>query len=72
MSSGLLVSALLIGHNQILYLSVIIMTTELYLCNAGVFTSGYVPMEGQCSVNIQISMFRKLSDIDVWYVYDGR
>jgi hypothetical protein len=57
MSSRLIVSALLTVHNQTLYLSLVIMTIELYLCNAGVFNSCYVPMEGQCSVNIQISMF---------------
>ena len=47
----------LTGHNQTLYLSLVILTIELYLCSAFVFTSRFVPMEGQCSVNIQISMF---------------
>jgi len=54
-SSSLLVSALLTGHNQTLCLSFVIITNELCLCNAGVFTSYYVPMEGQCPVKFQIS-----------------
>jgi hypothetical protein len=36
---------------------IVIMTFGLCLGNAGVSTSCYVPMEGQCSLNIQISMF---------------
>jgi len=39
------------------FVYIVIMTFGLCLCNAGVYISRYVPMEGQCSVNIQISVF---------------
>jgi len=42
---------------KIVLVYIVIMTFGLCLCNAGVSTSCYIPMEGQCSVNIQISMF---------------
>jgi hypothetical protein len=42
---------------RIFLVYIVIMTIELYLCNDGVSTSCYVHIIGQCSVNIQISMF---------------
>jgi hypothetical protein len=35
----------------------VIMTVELCLCSAGVFTSCYMPVEGQCFINIQRQIF---------------
>ena len=42
---------------MIVFLIPVTMTRGLCLCAAGDYTSYYVPVEGQCSVNIQKSMF---------------
>jgi hypothetical protein len=41
------------------FFMLVIVTPELWLRNAGVFTSCYVPVEGQCFLNIQRAIFWK-------------